>query len=76
MCDARLVQRGRRCAVPEQGGAARYVGEVGTLACPSGHPLPDRPVLYAYRDGRGHAGSAPVQEVPAPRRAGGQIAAG
>jgi hypothetical protein len=64
-CDTRLVQRGR-CAVPEQG-AARYVGEVGTLACPSGHVLPDRPVLYAYRDRRGLAGSAPVREVPGPR---------
>jgi hypothetical protein len=65
-CDRRLVQRAGRHFVPERG-AHYYVGEVGTLVCPDGHPLPDRETLYAYREARGHASSAPVAEVGRPR---------
>ncbi len=43
-----------------------YVGEVGTLACPAGHSLPDRHELYHYREQQGHAASAPVSEVGPP----------
>ena len=66
-CDARLIQQARRCFVPERS-VHHYVGEVGTLACPGGHPLPDREVLYDYRAERGHAVCAPVAEVLPPRR--------
>jgi hypothetical protein len=65
-CDSRLVQRAGRFFVPERA-AHYYVGEVGTLACPGGHPLPEREVLYAYRSERGHAVSAPVAEAGPPR---------
>jgi hypothetical protein len=61
-CDRRLVQRARRCLVP---GTAelRYVGEVGTLTCEKGHPLPGRAALYAYRAQRRHPVCASVREV-------------
>jgi hypothetical protein len=66
-CDARLVQRARRCFVPERA-AHHYVGEVGTLRCPRGHRLPGRDTLYDYRAERGHPVCAPVAEVVAPHR--------
>jgi hypothetical protein len=66
-CDSRLVQQARLCFVPERA-VHHYVGEVGTLACPGGHSLPEREILYAYRSERGHAISAPVAEVVPPRR--------
>lgn len=64
-CHTRLVQLARRfflehCPTPV------YVGEVETLACPSGHPLPTREDLYAYRAQRGHSPTAPVAEVLPP----------
>jgi hypothetical protein len=61
-CDERLLQRARRFFVPER--AAHYVvGEVGTLACPHRHPLPEREALYVYRAERGNAEDAPVAAV-------------
>jgi hypothetical protein len=68
-CGRRLVQRARRCQVP--GAAApRYVGEVGTLTCQEGHPLPGRGALYAYRAQRRHPARATVREVAGPLRDG------
>ncbi len=66
-CDERLVQQAARVALPGRQ-VHVYVGEVGTLACPAGHPLPDRETLYAYRARAGHAPQAPVSEVRPPRR--------
>jgi len=64
-CDHRLVQQaGRHFHRARE--AFVYVGQVGTLACPTGHVLPDREELYAYRTHRGHAPSAPVTEVAPP----------
>lgn len=65
-CGRRLVQRGRRCHVAHRPGP-HYVGDVGTLTCAQGHPLPDRVALYDYRARHGHAASAAVREVPPPR---------
>ena len=64
-CDRRLVQQAGRFFVPER---RRHVvvGEVGTLACPAGHRLPDREELYAYRAQAGHAPSAPVRPARPP----------
>jgi hypothetical protein len=64
-CDRRLVQRAGRHFHTELH-APIYVGEVGTLSCPDGHPLPCRQQLYDYRAQRGHAPSAPVVEVLPP----------
>lgn len=61
-CDTRLVQQAGRFFVEERPQPV-YVGEVGTLACPGGHALPEREVLYAYRAERGHPPTAPVAEV-------------
>jgi hypothetical protein len=65
-CGRRLVQRAGRYAVPARRRPV-YVGEVGTLACRSGHPLPDRESLYAHRDRIGVPWTAPVREVAPPR---------
>lgn len=67
-CDTRLVEQAGRYAVAHLP-APVYVGEVATLTCREGHPLPDREVLYAYRDERGIPASAPVHEVEPPRPA-------
>jgi hypothetical protein len=66
-CDTRLVQQAGRFTVPERETPV-YVGEVGTLACPAGHPLPERTLLYAYRARSGHATHAPASEVVPPAR--------
>jgi hypothetical protein len=65
-CDSRLVEQAGRYAVPDRP-APVYVGEVATLTCRRGHPLPERGELYRYRDLRGIPASAPVQEVAPPR---------
>ena len=61
-CDSRLVQRAERRFHAERQ-IPVYVGEVGTLSCPDGHPLPDRQELYDYRAQQGHAPAAPVSAV-------------
>ena len=64
-CDSRLVQRaGRRFHSELQ--TRVYVGEVGTLACPEGHTLPDRQELYDYRERQGYPAIAPVSEIGPP----------
>ncbi|MGY1824576.1 hypothetical protein [Geodermatophilus sp. SYSU D00079] len=65
-CGTRLVEMAGRYAVPRRRGPV-YVGEVGTLTCRSGHALPDRAALYAYRDQRGLPPQTPVREVSPPR---------
>lgn len=64
-CDTRLIERAGRFEVP---GRPRpvLVGEVGTLCCRGGHPLPSRQQLYAHREARGHARTATVKEVAPP----------
>ena len=65
-CDTRLVERaGRFDDVPGRLGPV-HVGEVGTLSCRAGHPLPSREELYAHREERGRPRTAAVREVPAP----------
>lgn len=66
-CGVRLIQRAARCPVDQPPGLV-YVGEIGTLACPAGHPLPSREALYAYREEHGHPPTAPVTEVTKPLR--------
>ena len=66
-CDERLVQQAARVPLPGRQ-VHVYVGEVGTLACPAGHRLPDRESLYDYRARAGHAWRAEVTEVSPPRR--------
>lgn len=66
-CDERLVQQAARVPLPGRK-VHVYVGEVGTLACPAGHWLPEREALYAYRARAGHAPRAAVTEVRAPHR--------
>ena len=66
-CDRRLVQRAGR-HFHSVVGSPVYVGEVGTLSCPEGHPLPERQELYDYRSRRGHAAAASVAEVGPPAR--------
>ena len=65
-CDSRLVEQAGRYVVSDRP-APVYVGEVETLTCRGGHPLPDRNTLYAYRDGRGIPARATVAEVAPPR---------
>ncbi len=65
-CDDRLVEQAGRFEVHERRQPV-YVGHVETLTCREGHPLPDRAVLYRYREQRGLPPAAPVQEVPPPR---------
>ncbi|WP_460682896.1 hypothetical protein [Modestobacter lapidis] len=64
-CDTRLIERAGRFAVPGRPGPV-HVGEVGTLCCRAGHPLPSREDLYAHRDAQGHPWTAPVLEVAPP----------
>lgn len=66
-CGVRLVQRAARCLVGERA-APVYVGKIGTLVCPGGHPLPCREALYAYREEHGHPPTAPVTETSSPVR--------
>jgi hypothetical protein len=66
-CDRRLVQQAG-VHFHSRLQSHVYVGEVGTLACPGGHRLPERPELYAHRERRGYAPVAPVSQVPPPRR--------
>jgi hypothetical protein len=66
-CDNRLVQLAQR-HFHSLLGSPVYVGEVGTLSCPGGHPLPDRRELYDYRTRQGHATAASVSEVVPPAR--------
>ncbi|MGY1738272.1 hypothetical protein [Geodermatophilus sp. SYSU D00684] len=64
-CGDRLVQRaGRHFHTALR--APVYVGEVDTLTCPTGHPLPDRQELYDHRDRLGFPAGAPVAEVVPP----------
>ncbi|MFQ1002727.1 hypothetical protein [Modestobacter sp. SSW1-42] len=64
-CETRLIERAGRFAVP---GRPRpvHVGEVGTLRCRAGHPLPSREELYAHRDEQGRPRTAAVWEVAPP----------
>jgi hypothetical protein len=71
-CHSRLVERAGRCAVVHRPGPV-YVGEVGTLRCPAGHPLPPRDELYDYRERRGLPWVVPVAEVPPPAQDGGAV---
>jgi len=65
-CDTRLIERaGRFDDVPGRLGPV-HVGEVGTLCCPVGHPLPSREELYAHREEQGRPRTAGVSEVPPP----------
>jgi hypothetical protein len=66
-CDSRLVQLAGR-HFHSQLGSPVYVGQVGTLSCPQGHPLPDRRELYEYRARHGYAVAASVSEVVPPVR--------
>jgi len=72
-CDTRLIERAGRFAVPGRPGPV-HVGEVGTLRCRAGHPLPDREQLYAQRDERGRPRTAAVREVAPPEVAGASLA--
>lgn len=67
-CGSRLVEQAGRYVVPSRP-APVYVGEVATLTCANGHPLPGRRALYEYRDECGLPASAPVHEVRPPRPA-------
>ncbi len=64
-CGARLVEQAGRYEVPERSRPV-YVGEVGTLCCTAGHPVPPREELYDHRERRGLPRSAPVREVVPP----------
>lgn len=65
-CDTPLVEQAGRYLVLDRPRPV-YVGEVETLTCRDGHPLPSRADLYDYRDLRGIPAQAPVREVAAPR---------
>jgi len=64
-CDTRLVERAGRYHLPGRL-VPVHVGEVGTLTCRAGHPLPSREELYANREDRGRPRTAAVREVPPP----------
>lgn len=66
-CGSPLVERAGRYTVLDRP-VPVYVGEVETLTCQEGCPLPDRRALYAYRDLLGVPASAPAREVEPPRR--------
>jgi hypothetical protein len=61
-CDRRLMQRASRRFHTERR-IPVYVGQVGTLRCPSGHGLLGIQALYDYRDMQGHPSTAPVSEI-------------
>ncbi|MGY5883517.1 hypothetical protein [Modestobacter lacusdianchii] len=67
-CDSRLIERAGRCVVPGRRSPV-HVGEVGTLRCPVGHPLPPREQLYAHREAQGRPRTAEVWEVAPPTAA-------
>ena len=64
-CDRRLIERAT-LHLPDGQRDPVVVGEVGTLQCPTGDPLPDRAFLYALRAVTGRPAVAAVREVPPP----------
>jgi len=64
-CGTRLVERAGRYTVAGRREPV-YVGEVSTLCCPGGHPLPDRAELYAQREAQDRPSTAEIWEVAPP----------